>query len=484
MKASLLTKPRIWSNSLAIRTSLFLMLVILLAQILAGTIWYQHANERDKQGLTTTVQSLAKSASSTISFFQTLPSEYRHLVLNQLRSMGGTRFFVSLNNHEIPVKPLPESERKTLVINEVETVLHDEVEGSPTIKVEFTLRDDLRVFNNELSIDGLPLLWAHYSLSYGDINPPILVMQVEVAPEEWFYLAAVLPAPYVALETSYFDLREWFTLLLSAVLLLICTWFVVRREIRPIRQLAKAATLMSSRLKVPEVKEEGSAELKAAVRAFNKMNRRIDSHIKDREMLFGAISHDLKTPIACLKLRSEMLDDDEERERFTRITNDLDLMVKGALQCIKETDIHEEIEPIEIDQLLRHIASFVDHDSEHVTIKGHSNSPFIGKPLAIKRCIQNLVDNAIKYGQRAEIEVKDDDEQLIIIIQDQGHGVTDLMIDRLCEPYFRANPNGEQEGNGLGLTISQSIIKAHGGDLQLSVTNRGGLCATLLFPRD
>ncbi|MEZ9233101.1 ATP-binding protein [Vibrio amylolyticus] len=484
MKASLLTKPRIWSNSLAIRTSLFLMLVILLAQILAGTIWYQHANERDKQGLTTTVQSLAKSASSTISFFQTLPSEYRHLVLNQLRSMGGTRFFVSLNNHEIPVKPLPESERKTLVINEVETVLHDEVEGSPTIKVEFTLRDDLRVFNNELSIDGLPLLWAHYSLSYGDINPPILVMQVEVAPEEWFYLAAVLPAPYVALETSYFDLREWFTLLLSAVLLLICTWFVVRREIRPIRQLAKAATLMSSRLKVPEVKEEGSAELKAAVRAFNKMNRRIDSHIKDREMLFGAISHDLKTPIACLKLRSEMLDDDEERERFTRITNDLDLMVKGALQCIKETDIHEEIEPIEIDQLLRHIASFVDHDSERVTIKGHSNSPFIGKPLAIKRCIQNLVDNAIKYGQRAEIEVKDDDEQLIIIIQDQGHGVTDLMIDRLCEPYFRANPNGEQEGNGLGLTISQSIIKAHGGDLQLSVTNRAGLCATLLFPRD
>ncbi|MCK6261759.1 HAMP domain-containing protein [Vibrio sp. ZSDE26] len=477
-------RTKIWSNSLALRTSLFLLFVIILAQVLAGTIWYQHASERDRQGLTTTVNSLARSASSTISFFQSLPPEYRHLVLNQLRSMGGTRFFVSLNDHEIAVKPLPQSERKTLVINEVESVLYNELEGDPNIKVEFTLRDDLRVFNNELSIDGLPLLWAHYSLSYGDINPPILVMQIEVAPQEWFYLAAVLPAPYVALETNYFELREWFTLLLSAVLLLICTWFIVRREIRPIRQLAKAATLMSSRLKVPEVKEEGSAELRAAVRAFNKMNRRIDSHIKDREMLFGAISHDLKTPIACLKLRSEMLEDDEERERFSRITNDLDLMVKGALQCIKETDIHEEIEPINIDQLLHHIASFVSLDNNRITIQGVSHSPFIGKPLAIKRCIQNLVDNAIKYGDRADISVIDSDEQLSVVIEDQGTKLNANLVDRLCEPYFRANPSDAQEGNGLGLTISQSIIKAHGGNLELTATAHGSLRATLFFPRD
>lgn len=99
-------------NSLATRTSLFLLLVIISAQILAGLIWYQHASERDKTGLITTVRSLALSASSTISFFSTLPSEYRHLVLNQLRNMGGTRFFVSLNNHPIYVKPLPESQRK------------------------------------------------------------------------------------------------------------------------------------------------------------------------------------------------------------------------------------------------------------------------------------------------------------------------------------------------------------------------------------
>ncbi|HAS63656.1 MAG TPA: two-component sensor histidine kinase [Vibrio sp.] len=470
------------TRSLAMRTSLFLLCVIILAQFLAGLIWYQHSSEKDKEGLTTTVNSLALSAASTISFFQTLPPEYRHLVLNQLRNMGGTRFFVSLNNHQIPVAPLPASDRKAMVIEEVESVLHNELQDAPDIQVEFTRRDKLKVFNKELPIDELPMLWGHYSLSYGDLNPPILVIQVKVDEQAWFYLAAVLPAPYINLETSYFQIREWFTLLLSALLLLICTWFVVQREIRPIRQLAKAATLMSSRLKVPEVKEEGSAELQAAVHAFNKMNRRINSHIKDREMLFSSISHDLKTPIACLKLRAEMLDDDTERERFTRIANDLDLMVKGALQCIKETDIHEDIEPIDLEQLVSHVTSAIDPKSERITIHKTKVHPYAGKPLAIKRCIQNLVDNAVKYGDKADIYLKESLDSVTIKIEDHGRSLDTKNIDKLVQPYYRGH--SDQEGNGLGLTISQSIVKAHGGQLILEMTERGGLCATLAFPRD
>ncbi|ADV89354.1 ATP-binding protein [Vibrio vulnificus] len=469
-------------NSLATRTSLFLLLVIISAQILAGLIWYQHASERDKTGLLTTVRSLALSASSTISFFSTLPSEYRHLVLNQLRNMGGTRFFVSLNNHPIYVKPLPESQRKTLVVDEVKSVLAAELQNTPTVLVEFTRRDDLRVFNNELPIDELPMLWAHYSLSLGDLNPPILVMQIEVAENEWFYLAAVLPAPYIHLETSYFDLREWFTLLLSGLLLLICTWFVVRREIRPIRQLAKAATLMSSRLKVPRVKEEGSTELRAAIRAFNKMNQRIDSHIKDREMLFGAISHDLKTPIACLKLRADMLDNDEERERFSKIANDLDLMVKGALQCIKETDIHEEIESVDLTKLIEHITSGLDPYGNKISMHCSGETCISGKPLALKRALQNLIDNALKYGQQAHITLSSQEDHICIEVQDNGTSLRPEQLDKLCEPYYRGNAS--IEGNGLGLTISNSIIKAHGGHLSLSLTELGGLNATLLFPRE
>ncbi|PJC87590.1 two-component sensor histidine kinase [Vibrio sp. HA2012] len=475
-------KIRFRFNSLAVRASIFLLAVIVAAQLLAGLIWYQQSSERDQKGLLTTVNSLALSASSTIAFFQTLPAEYRHLVLNQLRNIGGTRFFVSLNDHEIPIVPLPDSQRKTLVIHEVKALLQNELQGNPVINVDFTLRDNLKVFNNELPIDDLPQLWAHYSLSYGSLNPPILVTQVQVAPQEWFYLAAVLPAPYVNLETEYFAPREWLTLLFSALLLLLCTWFIVRREIRPIRKLAKAATLMSSRLKVPLVKEEGSAELRAAVRAFNKMNRRIDSHIKDREMLFSSISHDLKTPIACLKLRAEMLENQTDRERFCKIANDLDLMVKGALQSIKETDIHEDIEPIDFNQLILHIKSTIPCADENIKIQGQIHTLFAGKPLAIKRCLQNLVDNALKYGNKADITLLDDSESLTILIEDHGPKVDSALLNKFFDPYFRATDH--VEGNGLGLTISQSIAKAHGGNIHLSQTRHGSLRVILSFPKE
>ena len=477
-------KFKYWPSSLAARTSLFLIGVIVLAQIISGLIWYQHSSDKEQQGLLTTVRSLANSASSTVSFFQTLPAEYRHLILNQLRNIGGTPFFVSLNDHEITLEALPESERKSLVLSEVKSILHQKLGSLLNIEVEFTRREDVKVFNNELSIDELPLLWAHYSLSFGDLNPPILVMQIEVAENEWFYLAAVLPAPYINLETSYFGLKEWLSLILSALLLLIFTWLIVRKEIRPIRQLAKAATLMTSRLKVPEVKEEGSAELKAAVRAFNKMNRRINSHIHDREMLFGAISHDLKTPIACLKLRSEMLDDPIEREKFTRVINELELMVKGALQCIKETDIHEEIEAIDMLLLVKHCKSAYGDNHNLVNISGQFDSPFVGKPLAIKRCIQNLIDNGVKYGERVDVVLENTPDNFILSVSDYGQGVEEHLLDKLFEPYFRVSGETDDSGNGLGLTISRSIAKAHGGKLEISIATNGGLCAVLTFPRD
>lgn len=461
-----------------------MFLVILSAQLISGVFWYQHTSSKDQQGLVTTVQSLARSASSTISFFKKLPIEYRHLVLNQLRNIGGTRFFVSLNNHEIPLQVLPDSERKRLVVSEVKSILHDQLGGELNIKVDFTRREKLKVFNNELQIDELPLLWAHYSLSYGDINPPILVIQIEVAPKEWFYLAAVLPAPYVNLENSYFDVKEWISIILSALLLMICTWFIVRGEIRPIRQLAKAATMMTSKLKVPTVEERGSAELRAAVRAFNKMNLRINSHIHDREMLFGSISHDLKTPIASLKLRAEMLENPKERDNFFRIINELDLMVKGSLQCIKETDIHEEIEDIDLLAVIEQCCNAYINKNHEIEISGHFDKPFAGKPLAIKRCMQNLIDNGLKYGKNVDIELKTTEENYVVSISDYGTGVDEDLMEKLFEPYFRITTNSDDAGNGLGLTISRSIAKAHGGQLTLEKAASGGLCATLYLPRE
>lgn len=470
--------------SLVARTSLMLLTVILVAQLLAGLIWFQQIAQKEEQGLKSTVRSLVLSASSTISFFSSLPLEYRHLVLNQLRNMGGTRFFVSLNNRELNVIPIPDSSRKQLVLNEVRNVLEQELGSENNITVEFTTREELKVFSSGINIDELPLLWAHYSLSFGDINPPILVIQIEVSPEEWFYLAAVLPAPYVSLESSFMDSKQIFFMILFALLLLVFTWFVIRSEIRPIRNLAKAATLMGSKLSVPEVKEEGSSELKAAVHAFNKMNRRVKSHLREREMLFSAISHDLKTPLASLKLRTEMLEDNVTKERFERLLNEVDMMVKGALQCIRETDIHEDIESIDINEILTMSSELYNRYSKRVTIDGDHVKPYYGKPLAIKRCVQNLVDNGIKYGKEVLIEVNDSPEKVTMTFVDKGPGVDKKLLAKVFEPYYRAAPNN-QEGSGLGLTIARSIAKSHGGDVTLQMrTEDQPFAVSLVLSRD
>lgn len=461
-----MTLKRFVPESLAARTSLFLLVVILVSQLLAGLIWYQHSKKNEEQGLISTVRSLVLSASSTISFFSTLPLDYRHLVLNQLRNMGGTRFFVSLNNRELPVTPLPDSARKQLVLNEARDVLSQELGSDNNIVVDFTTRENLKVFNTGINLDELPLLWAHYSLSFAEFSPPILVIQIEVSDQEWFYLAAVLPAPYVSIESSFIDSKQLFFMMLSSIVLLICTWFIVRLEMRPIRNLAKAATLMSEKLYIPEVKEEGSSESKAAVHAFNKMNSRIKSYIREREMLFSSISHDLKTPLACLKLRTELLEDDQVKKKFEKSLNEIDLMVKGSLQCIRETDIHEDIEAIDINDILTICSELHNRDKQKVSITGSHSAVYHGKPLAIKRCIQNLMDNGIKYGKEVSINISDTPQELTIAFSDKGPGVDKKLQEKIFEPYFRVSDDKEN-GHGLGLTIARSIARAHGGDVTL-----------------
>lgn len=470
-------------QSLASRTNAVLLTLIIAAQLLASFIWYQQSEQHETRKLASVADSIASSAASTISYFTALPRDYRHLVLKQIRNIGGTRFFVSLNHHNLTITPLPDSKRKWIALNKIKTVLRRELGEELPVTVNFTSRNNLRVFNAGIKFDDLPLTWAHHSLSFGAIDAPILVIQAELTPSQWFYMATVLPFPLSGLH-PIIDSKQLFLMALSAILLLSCTFLLIRTELRPIRQLARAATMMSANLSVPQVKEEGCIETRAAVRAFNKMNLRVKSYIHEREMLFGAISHDLKTPLACLKLRSEMLPDEATRLRFTSLLGEIDLMVKGALQCIRDTSIYEEIEAIDIHALLTESAELYNQSETKVTVCGRQTYPFFGKPLAIKRVIQNLVDNGIKYGDYLQITLNDAPEQLSLIFVDSGSGIDKAILERVFEPYFRADGDGPQ-GSGLGLTIARSIVRAHNGDIRLeNRSDRSGLRVNLMLRRD
>ncbi|MGL5286232.1 MAG: ATP-binding protein, partial [Aeromonas sp.] len=327
----------------------------------------------------------------------------------------------------------------------------------------------------------LPSSWARYTLSLEPINPPVLVIQIEIKEGEWLYLAALLPAPYMTLDDTVMPANQVRFIALMTVFLCFFTFMLVRWQTRPLRRLAKAAANLGKDIDQPSLREEGASEIVAATRAFNIMQHRIRRYIDDRERLFSSISHDLKTPITRLRLRVELLDDETQITKFNKDLDELEMMVKGALQTVKDTDIHENIEQIDVNGMLNQLAESLNLREERLMIEGSCKHPYRGKPLALKRCIANLVDNGIKYGKRVRIIIFDDDEVLILFMLDEGPGIADDQLDRIFEPYYRLDT--EQPGNGLGLGIARSIAHAHGGDLVLENRPTGGLQATLSLPR-
>ncbi|UGA56911.1 ATP-binding protein [Vibrio sp. VB16] len=469
-------------RSLVARTLWLTLIAVIFAQGIATSIWYSQSKQKEIDGIGSTSASMATMFASTINFFQSLPVEYRHIILDQIRDMGGTRFFVSFNKEQLRVDTIPDNFLEKIAVTSVKNVLDKKLNHVKKIIVEFSKPDHLRILKNDIFLDDLPKSWAHYTLTLDPIKPPILVVQIQLESDEWIYIAALLPAPYVSLDDTIIGSQQLLFLLLSTTTLMLLVYPLIRRQVRPLNNLAKAANEMSMDIDQPELVEEGANELVTATRAFNRMQQRIRRYVNDRETLFSAISHDLKTPITRLRLRTALLEEDEERDKFNNDLDELEMMVKGALQTVKDTDIHENNAVIDIKEVLLSIAESYNQQSNRVYIPSMSIRPIVGKPLAIKRLLSNLIENGVKYGHRVVIIPKDNRNRLSLTIQDEGNGIPEDKLEAVFEPYFRIAK--DRDGHGLGLGICRNILHAHGGDLILRNLSDGGFSVEILIPRN
>ncbi|MBI6855280.1 HAMP domain-containing protein [Pseudomonas cichorii] len=468
-------------RSLLGRMLLLTLLAVLMAQALSSVIWLSQLRATQMVGLVTSARSLAYSMAASVSYFRSLPLAYRPLVLDQLRSMGGTRFVVSLNDRPLDMQILPPTPRKQAVLQVVDEVLREHLGNDPDIAVWFVRPDDLRIFNSGLKLDELPRSWAHYALTLEPLDPPVLVTQIELAPGEWLYIASLLPEPYTSLEEQELPLQQVWFIALTSIFLLVFIGLLVHWQSRPLKRLARAARDMSLGADVEPVVEGGGSEVVEVSRAFNAMRNRISRYLTERGQLFSAISHDLRTPITRLRLRVELLEDEKLQTKFSRDLDELELLVKGALQCVKDTDIHENIEQVDLNHLLECLIEPYLRDGR-VTQKGVAEAAYPGKPLALKRCIGNLIDNAIKYGHRAHLKVEDNEQAFVLHVDDEGPGVPEKRLEHVFEPHFRL-AGSQQQGYGLGLGIARNIAHSHGGEVSLQNLRDGGLRVTLFLPR-
>ncbi len=264
----------------------------------------------------------------------------------------------------------------------------------------------------------------------------------------------------------------------------IVLYIVARSITRPLSELASAAEAVGRDVSQPALKEKGAQELREAARAFNTMHERMHRYVDSRTRVLAAMSHDLKTPLTRMRLRVETLDDSEAQERFGRDLDEMESMVRGALALLKNLSDDEAAVPIDVNALLATIQSEFAEVGASVQIRGRARGPFVGKPQALKRCVTNLVSNAVNFGTRATI-VAEDGAALTLRVKDEGPGLPPDELERVFEPFYRveSSRNRDTGGSGLGLSIARDIAQAHGGSLVLRNLPERGLEAVLVLPR-
>jgi signal transduction histidine kinase len=271
-------------------------------------------------------------------------------------------------------------------------------------------------------------------------------------------------------------------LLLAVVAL---SWIAVRWATRPLKALADAAEELGRNIDRPPMPETGPVEVARAAHAFNTMQARLSGYLRDRTRLLAAMSHDLKTPVTRLRLRAELLDDPQLRAKFTGDLQELEAMVGSTLDYLRGMENSEPMQSIDVIALLESLQQDMAELGGLVTIEGNAGAPFPGRPQAIKRCLANLLENAVKYGKSARVVVDDGGGRLVIRIEDQGPGIPEAELERVFDPFYRleGSRNRETGGTGLGLAIARSVAQGHGGTLVLQNRREGGIAAVLTLPR-
>jgi len=279
------------------------------------------------------------------------------------------------------------------------------------------------------------------------------------------------------------------SLMLNVILLvavLVIALYVVARSITlPLSRLALAADNLGRSILQPKLAEEGARELRDAARAFNTMQDRLHRYLDSRTRVLAAMSHDLKTPLTRLRLQVEtQIEDPALQGRFGKELDEMESMVRGALALFRGLNDEEALEPVDVDLLLETVRGEFAEMGKDVTLEGHALGPLSGKPQALKRCITNLVDNAVKFGGRTRMLVRDG-AQLEISVCDDGPGIPADQLEKVFEPFYRleSSRNRDTGGSGLGLSIARDVAQAHGGSLLLRNRPEGGLEARLTLPR-
>ncbi|MBI2800058.1 MAG: HAMP domain-containing protein [Gammaproteobacteria bacterium] len=267
-------------------------------------------------------------------------------------------------------------------------------------------------------------------------------------------------------------------------LLGLLAYVISRIATRPLRALATAADALGHDLEQPPLPVSGPTEVQRATIAFNAMVARIRHHVDERIYMLAAIAHDLQTPLTRLRLRLEKVPDAQLREKLVADLAHMQTTITDGLEFVRSMAAPESLQSVDLDSLLDSVCSDAGDTGADVTLSGALGIVLKARPNAIRRCLTNLLDNAVKYGGYARVTVTRRADTAVITITDGGAGIPAAQLEAVFAPFYRVETSRSRDtgGTGLGLTIARNLIEQNGGALRLRNLPEGGLEATLELP--
>lgn len=260
-------------------------------------------------------------------------------------------------------------------------------------------------------------------------------------------------------------------------------WFLARRVSAPIGLFAAAANRIGRDPRAPPLAIEGPVEIAEAATAFNEMQRRLNAYVEDRTMMIGAIAHDLRTPLMRMSLRLESAPE-EVRSGCERNLDEMQAMIRAATDYVRDVTQVGPRRRLDLRSIAESVVDDYADRGHPVTLAQGEHLVIEGDALTLKAGLENLVGNAIRYAGDAEVTIRQEGDKAVIEVRDHGPGIADDDLPRVFEPFFRGerSRNRDTGGIGLGLASVRGMARAHGGNVELSNHDEGGVLARIILP--
>lgn len=440
-------------RSLAGQTVL-LLLIGLTASHLASMATFSHDREGSLEALSS--RSIAGRIAEIVHLVEGSPHDWRPVLLQAANAPG-----LQVAGTAAPMsRPAPETGEESIIRGYMEGLT------GRTAVVRLVDPDDAsRHEHPGLTPQSLP-------------DGHIIEADVQLADGSWLRFSAVVPRI-----ASIWSIEALVSMALMTAGVLVASFWAARRLTRPLATFAEAAVRLGKDVGAPPLPISGPTELRRAQEAFNEMQERLRRLIENRLQMVAAISHDLKTPITLLRLHAEFIEDEDGRNRMLAILDEMETLVRSTLSFAREEAIQEPRRVVDVAALIRSVCDDIGDAGADVQCEAPARLPVECRPLALKRAFQNIIENAVKYGHRARVAITGG-RQILVTVDDDGPGIPEDEMARVFMPFYRLEHSRCRDtgGVGLGLAVTQSIINAHGGNIQMENRRGGGLRVTVELP--